>query len=329
MTELTDTTSKNKVEIIDDDKNTKLHYGCVLGNKERVLKELEKCLKVDIENYLGWTPLMMACRNGHLEIVKLLLDKKADATKKNKFGINVFTICVASENLELIRLMLQHLLNGGVSKLSLQKIFSPLSMAVLFSNVEISSYLIQQSFNINHQAPLTGLTPCMFSAATLNTEMFDLLIKCGANEHIQNTAGATAKYLIDLKRQKKYNKQKKTAKNNVYLEPPQHQVQQQYHQANIPMIMVSPLPPYETHNMHGPPANFRKSSDVHTPNYFMSPMTPITPVNFMPQMFFPPDFDAHQGMHYYGLYNEVLNQRMYPSSFLSPMTLNYAASPCI
>lgn len=71
---------------IDDDRNRRIHVAAAHGDKDSVMKEIEKGAKVDVENYLGWTPLMMAVRNGHSEVVTFLLEHKADATKKNKFG---------------------------------------------------------------------------------------------------------------------------------------------------------------------------------------------------------------------------------------------------
>ena len=72
--------------IIDDDKNTKLHYAAALGNLEEIDKIIASKQKLDPENYLGWTPLMMAIRNANALAVDTLLIKGADATKKNKFG---------------------------------------------------------------------------------------------------------------------------------------------------------------------------------------------------------------------------------------------------
>lgn len=84
---MTDVTKYKRVLLVDDDKNTKTHYAAAFGNMEELSLELEENLsKIDVENYLGWTPLMMACRNGQSEIVRFLLEKNADATKKNKFG---------------------------------------------------------------------------------------------------------------------------------------------------------------------------------------------------------------------------------------------------
>lgn len=77
---------KNKILIVDDDKNTRLHYACALNNLAEVEKQVATRQKLDPENYLGWTPLMMAVKNCNAPVVDYLLASGADATKKNKFS---------------------------------------------------------------------------------------------------------------------------------------------------------------------------------------------------------------------------------------------------
>lgn len=71
---------------IDDDRNRNIHVAAANGDEEWVVREIEKGAKVDTENYLGWTPLMMAVRNGHHKVTSILLEHRADATRKNRFG---------------------------------------------------------------------------------------------------------------------------------------------------------------------------------------------------------------------------------------------------
>lgn len=82
----TSAVTKLNLKIIDDDKNTQLHYYAACGYMDRISRNLIDRQKIDIENYLGWTALMMACKNGHLDTVKLLLELGADPSRKNRFS---------------------------------------------------------------------------------------------------------------------------------------------------------------------------------------------------------------------------------------------------
>lgn len=86
MTENLQNLSNKLTYPTDDDRNTNLHYAAANGNVEEILNELSHGQKIDAENYLGWTPLMMAVRKGQYKAAVTLLDHKADATKKNYFG---------------------------------------------------------------------------------------------------------------------------------------------------------------------------------------------------------------------------------------------------
>lgn len=76
----------NKTTIIDEDNNTLLHYAAGLDRAEIVERELMDGQKINAENYLGWTALMMAARNGHTKLVRSLIEYGADTTKRNKYG---------------------------------------------------------------------------------------------------------------------------------------------------------------------------------------------------------------------------------------------------
>lgn len=82
----TSVVTKLNLKIMDDDKNTQLHYYAARGQTDKISRNLIDRQKIDIENYLGWTSLMMACKNGHLDMVKLLLDLGADPSRKNRFS---------------------------------------------------------------------------------------------------------------------------------------------------------------------------------------------------------------------------------------------------
>ncbi|WP_420869220.1 ankyrin repeat domain-containing protein [Cupriavidus gilardii] len=66
---------------------TPLHYAATNGHLEIVRYLLEESAYVDAESPNGTTPLMMATRGGHIETVKLLLDEGADLRIRNQQGM--------------------------------------------------------------------------------------------------------------------------------------------------------------------------------------------------------------------------------------------------
>lgn len=78
--------SRQYYDEFDEDKNTKLHDLAARNQIEAIKPILQAGCKLDAENFLGWTPLMMAARNGNFQIVKMLIEYKADATRKNAYG---------------------------------------------------------------------------------------------------------------------------------------------------------------------------------------------------------------------------------------------------
>lgn len=87
ITQLPDKKPNNRVlSTIDDDRNSALHMAAANGKIQDILNEVACGENINMENYLGWTPLMMACRRGKKEAVEVLLGFNADATRKNQFG---------------------------------------------------------------------------------------------------------------------------------------------------------------------------------------------------------------------------------------------------
>ncbi len=57
-----------------------------MGNVEAVRKFLARGADINARDEHGHTPLMLACRNCHLEVVKLLLESGCDFTLTDRYS---------------------------------------------------------------------------------------------------------------------------------------------------------------------------------------------------------------------------------------------------
>lgn len=102
-----------------DDKFKPELWAAVEKSDEAAVQQLLAAGKDTEEKYEGWTPLMKASEEGSVEIVKMLLDKKADLEACNKKGRTALSFAAAPSNdsqngnkerptpTEVLRLLLQ------------------------------------------------------------------------------------------------------------------------------------------------------------------------------------------------------------------------------
>lgn len=73
-----------QVNAADKSKNTPLHFACLKGYYNIVKRLLDEGVNVNAKNKKGQTPLMYAAGTGELNIIKLLINRNADANIQTK-----------------------------------------------------------------------------------------------------------------------------------------------------------------------------------------------------------------------------------------------------
>lgn len=150
----------------------------------------------------------------------------------------------------------------------------------------------------------------MFAAALENTNFFSILISEGADMDFLNQVKQSARDII---------KQKKTY--NPYLSNIAQYMKKQYYSPQVSCINPT---------LH-PNIKIRKSSNI-SPIYITSPqitpITPMTPIGFVPQIFFPNNFQASMMSPYIQSPKcEMMNVRMNEMVFASPVPYMNFQSP--
>ena len=78
-----------------------LHYASTNGHLEIVRFLLDNGAYVDPESPNGTTALMMAARGGHIQIVKLLIDRGANISNTNQLNLSVIDFALANNQTEI------------------------------------------------------------------------------------------------------------------------------------------------------------------------------------------------------------------------------------
>ncbi|XP_071115943.1 ankyrin-1-like [Haliotis cracherodii] len=95
------------VSLVDGDGNNTLHWACYGGDVETV-KFVLSLNVVDIESRgIGsWTPVMVAARRGHMEVVELLVGKGADVSLVDVHGYNILHLACWGKHVKMVKFVL-------------------------------------------------------------------------------------------------------------------------------------------------------------------------------------------------------------------------------
>ena len=169
---------------------------------------------VNQQNDLGWTPLMLACRNinnsGNVETIRLLLENGADVNKQNHVGCTALTIasiCTKNDShIDTIKLLLKYgadvnlkkTSDGSTTLMGLMKVHRSVS------NIGIVRLLLDNGadancVDFNGNSPL--MTACKSAIGNSNDKVIELLFEYGADMHITNSKGKAA-FMIAFKENK-------------------------------------------------------------------------------------------------------------------------------
>ncbi len=79
------------------DKWTPLHFAAKNGHFEIVQLLIEKKANMNAKEKNGWTPLHCAAEGGHFTTVQLLIEKRANATEKTTKGLSALDVLKESK----------------------------------------------------------------------------------------------------------------------------------------------------------------------------------------------------------------------------------------
>ncbi|PGZ97169.1 hypothetical protein COE51_15055 [Bacillus pseudomycoides] len=160
------------------DRKTPLHIACLNGNVEIVTLLVEAGADLKIK-YHGETPFALACRKGDAETVKYLMHKGEDVNEVMTRKVTPLHLISCSGNKDIVTYILDHVTN--INAVTSRK-HSALHYAVENNNLEAAKVLIEKGIDMEL------LEEYKRSALSLacdrnKPEMVALLLENGANIH--------------------------------------------------------------------------------------------------------------------------------------------------
>ena len=162
---------------------TALHYSAFCG-----LNEIVKVLAIENpEDVDSWSfddesrPLHLASREGHVEVVRTLIEHSADIAPRTKYGSTPLHQASGWDRMEVARLLIEH---GADSAAQTEDGWTPLHCA---ASVDLARLLIEHGADAAAQTD-DGLTPLHCAASV---DVARLLIERGADAAAQNKDGST------------------------------------------------------------------------------------------------------------------------------------------
>ena len=133
------------------------------------------------------TPLNLASRNGHVEVVRLLVEHGADATTQDELGWTPLHWASAAGSVEVTRILIE---NGADVTAQDEDGLTPLHRASKSGCVDLARLLVEHGADASARTK-DGSTPLHNAAESGNAEVAHFLVEHGADATAQDEVGET------------------------------------------------------------------------------------------------------------------------------------------
>ncbi|XP_028851603.1 ankyrin repeat and death domain-containing protein 1B isoform X2 [Denticeps clupeoides] len=174
---------------------TALHYAVAHKNVEVVDLLLRRRAKLDLQDKHGVTAIHLAAWFGSLEILKLLVQAGADQSVLNNEGMNMMHCAAINNHTEIMSYIINDLQMKELDKED-QRGNRPFAAAAEHGCVAMMHMLMEEQYNMATMEPnLSGDTPLHLAARSGQMEALQLLLDSFDVRDEVNHAGQTVLYL--------------------------------------------------------------------------------------------------------------------------------------
>lgn len=207
-----------------------LATACFYGYREifKLLLQSDKT-RLNVQDSLGATPLVLAAQKGFDDIVSDLLERKADPKIPIKDGRTALTFAAAAGHHAIADMLIKHgaIVNTHTTivnylsaaelkdklsrqsyvdmkdgRLKVERLMTPLVAAVTNGHIEVVRVLLKVGADINEIDPFSGTTSLVFALVHNKPDIAQLLLDSGADVSVRDYDDGTA---LDVAIELKYN----------------------------------------------------------------------------------------------------------------------------
>ncbi|KAG2503012.1 hypothetical protein JM18_009682 [Phytophthora kernoviae] len=142
----------------------------------------------------GYTALLCAAQNGHVDVVLLLLEQGADIEKTNGKGCTALICAAQNGHEETVRNILE---KGADIELATDDGYTPLIIAAQNDQAEVVQLLLEKGADIEI-ADDNGYTSLIFAAQNGHADIVNIILDSGAAIDTESNDGSTALLVATL-----------------------------------------------------------------------------------------------------------------------------------
>lgn len=155
------------------------------NDTEAVVGLVARGMDVNTSDQTGTTLLMIAARNGNEPLLEFLLNNRANALKRNRFGDTAVLLATMSGQLGIVKRLIEY----GVPLAG--RGWLPLHYAAFSGQIDIARYLLAKGAPIDARAP-NGQTALMLAVREGQFAIAKLLVEMGADISAKDGEGTSA-----------------------------------------------------------------------------------------------------------------------------------------
>lgn len=185
---LVDGCDANNVNDVRGDGETPLMEACKNGHVDCLRVLVKNGADVNVVGKYGKIPLMEACERGRVDCLRVLVENGANVNVVGKYGKTPLMERCERSDVDCLRILLE---NGADVNICCNNGSTPLMVACREQNVKLARLLVEYEADVNAQ-DREGKTPLMFARQCDDINLLRILIEEGANVNHKDKTGNVA-----------------------------------------------------------------------------------------------------------------------------------------